>query len=412
MRKIPLLLLILLALSPMATTLAASVSTNKGQYYKGDSVSISVSGFTGSVAVEVRSPSNKAVFVGEGSCSFRLKSDAELGTYRVSARSSGESASCTFKVIEKYVPPPPTPPPTPPVVEKKASSISIRSSSYAINLGDNLTISGTLNPKLGGERITLRLWSPAGRVDLEVRTSDGEYAYTFTPEVPGLWEAETSWAGNSEYKSCASSKIRISVTAIVNLSLLVAPRVLGTGETVILYVSTSPAMGGRLVVISLSRSGWLALETKTTTEGGWAVFLYTPTEVGAYNFKATWEGDDVYAPAESGTVNITVIEALTPEGILEALEEVERLTLALRESEGNLAMCRELSASLQSQVQALNQSLIQVTSELSDAQARIGELESELSDAQSKLLIYPAITFLMGFVPFLLFWFFKRREER
>ncbi|RLE71753.1 MAG: hypothetical protein DRJ37_04320 [Thermoprotei archaeon] len=139
MRPITLILLIVLTLSltlPVSTLLAASitVSTDKNEYYAGDVVTIyGTAPADTQVAIQVKDPAGTTVWVdqktagsdGKFTSKFRLKSDAKLGIYKVTASSNVGKATTTFKVVSKPGPPPP-PPPSP---EEKAQNAISRAES-------------------------------------------------------------------------------------------------------------------------------------------------------------------------------------------------------------------------------------------------------------------------------------------
>ena len=151
MRLLGFLVILVLLLSLASSLVLASplsVSTDKSEYYRGDRVTIRVSGTPNTdVAIEVRDPNGKVAWFGQarigsdgkGSASFRLKSDAPYGTYRVYASAVGERASCTFKVVKKPAPPPP-PPPTPEEEAREAISSANETISNVRALLDRLSI--------------------------------------------------------------------------------------------------------------------------------------------------------------------------------------------------------------------------------------------------------------------------------
>jgi len=132
--------LVLLSASSLVLANPLSVSTDKSKYYRGDRVTIRVTGTPNTdVTIEVRDPNGKLAWFdqvklgsdGRGSTSFRLKSNAPYGTYRVYASAVGERASCTFSVVRRPGPPPPPPPP-PPTPEEEARR-AITSANETIN---------------------------------------------------------------------------------------------------------------------------------------------------------------------------------------------------------------------------------------------------------------------------------------
>lgn len=262
-----------------------------------------------------------------------------------------------------------------------------------------MTISGKLDPPLTNEQISLTINAPNGRIDVAVRTTEGNYIYTLTLDFPGSWRIEASWPGNGEYSSCSSSAI-IYVKVRVSLSLMVAPRVLGMNDTVILYIVSSPALADRNIGIlcSYNSSEWQNVGNASTGEGGSAVFLKSFSGVGSYLFKASWGGDELAFASKSNAVNVTVLAKLTPADIIGAVEQINKLSQELAERERELEELRGLVASLDLQVHALQANLTLTQSQLSNAQSTIRDLQSLLSDVQSKLAMYPVIALVLGLI--------------
>jgi len=388
---------------------AASLSTNRPSYNPGYSVTISGSGFPANVKVSITVTPFAYGWVGEATtdsqghftASFTLRPDAAYGTYTVSASAQGVRASCTF-TVPIYVGPPPSQPPTPPPTPapKNASSISISASKYNASLAENVTISGSLNPALTNEKITLKITDPSGRVEVDVRTAQGNFRHVLTMENPGICYVEASWPGNDKYLASTSSRISINVVQRTNLSLIVAPRVLGLNDTMILYIASEPLLSSRYLDIyfTYNSSDWNELGSVLTSSGGWAVFLTHPNKVGTYSYKIKWAGEAFYYPSESNEVNATVFIKMTAEDILRAIGQVNELTIALASAESELNETRAVVADLQGQVSTLQGELNSARAEASDLQSRLSQALSELANAQFNLILYPIIALIVGIV--------------
>ena len=125
--RVALLVVTLLALALQTRLLGSpiTVSTDKDTYHPGDRVVVRGTAQPGSlVAIQVTDPQGLTVWVdqqkassdGKFTSSFRLKSDARLGTYTVYASASEGKATASFKVVEK------APKPSEPAYKKEAAA--------------------------------------------------------------------------------------------------------------------------------------------------------------------------------------------------------------------------------------------------------------------------------------------------
>jgi len=138
-------LFLLLAAQFFAVSAASvTVKTNKSEYYPGDTVKITGTAPAGSqVAIQVKDPSGSTVWVdqvtasgGTFSSTFKLRSNAKTGTYKVYASCSAGSASTTFKVVSRPGPPPPPPGPAP--TGKEAAEMTLKDLEWLLNATDRL----------------------------------------------------------------------------------------------------------------------------------------------------------------------------------------------------------------------------------------------------------------------------------
>ncbi|MEM3646648.1 MAG: hypothetical protein QW334_00685 [Thermofilum sp.] len=407
LRTCVLLMLTVLLLSFQTGVLlpdVTSVSTNKPEYYRGETVTIS--GKAGSnewVAIQVNDPNGANVFTdavqagGDGSftCSFQLSLSAPYGTYRVYATGqSGPAKTTTFKVVE-YVAPPPPP-------AKKSSSITITVSETIVALGGSVTVSGSLTPALNTV-VEVKVTCPNGtELPRNVLATSGAFTHVFKPDVAGVWSVKASWAGNDEYYGCSSNTVTIIVRGPVALQVFVAPTVTNVGGTIIVYVRTSPPLVGRPLTISFitnKTSTWSIIGAFEVGSGGVAACLFTSMETGKYRFKAEWTGDPTFTPASATSSEVLVVaEALAPEDIINALSQVSALQRLVEEKEAALASCRDVSQALQRQVEGLQHDLSEAQSRISSLESRLAETEARLSETESRLVFTEMVAFIAGLI--------------
>jgi len=94
------------------------------------------------------------------------------------------------------------------------TSISCSLSSRDLELGDSVTVSGSIEPPVPGANITLKYTLPGGNVITEVVTAgtDGAYTDAFEPSDAGSWGVEASWEGDPGHNPSASGTLEFTVT--------------------------------------------------------------------------------------------------------------------------------------------------------------------------------------------------------
>jgi hypothetical protein len=79
------------------------------------------------------------------------------------------------------------------------------------------------------------------------------------------------------------------------------------GDSVIVSGLITPPLSEKTVTISYKNGGsWATLATVTSLSNGSYSYSWTPSDVGSYQVKASWAGDDIYNGAESDTVSVIV----------------------------------------------------------------------------------------------------------
>mgnify|MGYP001129655292 CR=1 FL=1 len=98
---------------------------------------------------------------------------------------------------------------------KLASSISLSVSREGVRKGEQITISGSVDPPLAGVAITITFERPDGSTFNEtvLTGSSGSFNYAFVPEDAGNWRVYASWLGDEKYKGTSSSSFSFTVEA-------------------------------------------------------------------------------------------------------------------------------------------------------------------------------------------------------
>jgi len=95
-----------------------------------------------------------------------------------------------------------------------SSNITIDVEPTTVTVGENVTISGSIQPRLVGVAVRIR-WQPPGRPwgNLATVTTDenGKFSYVWTPETVGTYEVMTEWLGSPTTSYAASRIVVVTV---------------------------------------------------------------------------------------------------------------------------------------------------------------------------------------------------------
>lgn len=319
------ILMTYLASLPLASVqqVQVSVSTDKSTYAPGELVTVTAivkrngEPYVGCwVGFEVQDPKGGRFPLppvqtdsnGRASKSFRLRSDAPEGTWRVIAAVSGTNArdSCTFTVAKPGGAPGPTP-------GKKTSSITLELSSDTITYGECVIISGQIvaeesitadvNVEYSYDNVTWNIISTT-------TATNSSYSFSWCPPSAGTYFLRASWGGTDEYYGATSTIARLTVLkASVELSLSVSPSEVTLGEEVTISGELNPALAGVPVLIEYSVNGemWTTLTTVNTNSEGHFSLRWIPP-LGEIFIKASWSGNENYE-GFSETISLIVRRA-------------------------------------------------------------------------------------------------------
>jgi hypothetical protein len=98
-------------------------------------------------------------------------------------------------------------------VLKAKSSLSLLISRENLKKGEQITISGFINPPLTGIAVTLTFKKPNGLTLTETILTDinGSFSYTFTPKDVGKWSVNASWLGDENHEGASSLSLSFTV---------------------------------------------------------------------------------------------------------------------------------------------------------------------------------------------------------
>jgi len=197
--------------------------------------------------------------------------------------------------------------------------ISISLLATTINIGESVTVSGSISPAISGANVHLT-YRKAAEADVErtVTTApDGSFSDTYTPDTAGSWSVTASWEGDGEFEGSTSSAIHFTVIKTPSsISIQTSETQITEGDSVTVSGSINPAVPGAEVVIVFTKpDGSTSTRTVSTGSDGSCLELYIPTETGSWSIKASWEGDSTYSGATSQTLEINVVEAPSPSSL-------------------------------------------------------------------------------------------------
>ncbi len=240
------------------------------------------------------------------------------GTYYFRAVSSGNRlyTSATSPPAMVTVNPPAGP---------LATNLTIRAQPQSCSVGGTVTLSGTLaaiqgGAGIAGQRIVLSS-SPDGVSFTTIGTvftaPNGTYSTSLLMNSPGKISFRAAYDGNSTYSGSTSPVVAVDVTATqqkaTTLSLSASNTSLALGKTLNLTgtlreTQGSAVISNALVAIQYSLDGgaWSLLGQKMTTSSGTYTLDHTPSVAGAYQYRASYPGDTLYASSQSPVVSVTV----------------------------------------------------------------------------------------------------------
>jgi hypothetical protein len=113
-------------------------------------------------------------------------------------------------------------------VAKIQSALSITASPLTVNVGNNVTITGTLTPAQIAT-ITLTYTMPNGTIITKAVATAGTFTDIIKLDQAGIWQVKASWSGNAQYESSASAPISVIAQAVDPITPMLAMGGFGLG---------------------------------------------------------------------------------------------------------------------------------------------------------------------------------------
>jgi len=98
---------------------------------------------------------------------------------------------------------------------KNESALTLLASSTSVNVGKNVTISGTLTPSHTAT-IALKYTMPDGTTTTKTvdSTSEGTFTDTIKLDQTGIWQIIASWSGNEQYEAAVSTPLAVAAQVV------------------------------------------------------------------------------------------------------------------------------------------------------------------------------------------------------
>ena len=137
-----------------------------------------------------------------------------------------------------------------------------------------------------------------------ISRSDGTYSHTFTPVQVGSWSVRASWPGDATYSAAESQTVGFTVTKLhTTMVISLSKDRISPGETLTISGSIAPAISGLTVKLEYRAQGtaYLVLMSVVTDDSGSFSYVWrdTPRQLGSYDLRASWTGDERHEGAEA-----------------------------------------------------------------------------------------------------------------
>jgi PKD repeat protein len=183
-----------------------------------------------------------------------------------------------------------------------------------ITSGESIMINGTVTPGNADVNVTLRYcaageaeWTLLATVQID---STGFYQYTWTPSTAGTYNVVASLLEDDTVK-VSSAAVTVVVKRTSTVSIDASSRSVTVGSEITINGTVDPNLAGVTVTLQYRKDdeAWSTLGTATTDSNGHYSTPWKPSDVGTYEVKASWTGDENTAGAESEVITIEVVAA-------------------------------------------------------------------------------------------------------
>ena len=229
-------------------------------------------------------------------------------------------------------------------VNKKTSAITLAANKVSYDLGETITLSGTLSS--GATDIgsaSVKIYDGETLIDTVTTDNSGAFTKTVSAVAVGSKTYNAIYEGSTTYAGVTSSDVIITITKrtpTISLVTSSASVTVGGSYTLsgaLLYNNTG--VGSAAIKIY---NGATLVDTVNTANDGTFSKSITSSVAGTFTYKAIYEGDSTYANVESSTVNVVISDAPVPASItiesdkpIMMTGETATITATVLDSNGN-----------------------------------------------------------------------------
>ena len=186
-------------------------------------------------------------------------------------------------------------------------TVSMSISSSTIVLGDDVTLSGTVDPAhVTNVRIQASVDGGASWINITMVTSSsaGGYSYIVIPLDVGsyMFKAVLPWD-----RGVVSGTVSLVVNKLSSQISIFADKTVKERESISLTGFISPVRPTAQVTITIGMpNGTYITRTATTNSAGYFNYTFAPDDPGIWNATTSWNGDSITQGATSSMVHFTV----------------------------------------------------------------------------------------------------------
>ena len=193
-------------------------------------------------------------------------------------------------------------------VTKISSSITSSVSPTILIQGEEVTVTGSLNPHLADKTITLTFTRPdSSTFTRTVITNSENYTDLYTPDMVGTWSVSANWEGYNSIVGAASVPISFTVlkrSSSITCSIFAS--VLPFGSSISVSGAITPPINDTTLTLTYIRPDSSTFTRTVTTNPGGYTDTYTPDVEGSWSVVASWNGDAIHDNSSSSLKSFTV----------------------------------------------------------------------------------------------------------